>query len=106
MQKKIEQKALIVCVFFNLIMTGAGLWVFLSTGIQALFLDFFFSFIAALSAVSAIIISKVSKKQTKHYPYGLYFLEPLYAIFKSLFTYKVIIKYVHKVLIKNVQMLL
>lgn len=86
MQKKIEQKALIVCVFFNLIMAGAGLWVFLSTGIQALFLDFFFSFIAALSAVSAIIISKVSKRKTKHYPNGLYFLEPLYAILKSLLT--------------------
>ena len=59
MQKKLEQNALIVCVFFNVIMTGAGLWVYLSTGIQALFLDFFFSFIAVISSLSAIIISNM-----------------------------------------------
>ena len=67
-------------------MTIAGLLVFLATGIQALFLDFFFSLIATLSVISAIIIANASKKKTTHYPNGLYFLEPLYAIFKSLLT--------------------
>ncbi len=85
-QKTIERKALVISVSINLIMTAAGFWVHSITGIQALFLDFFFSFIAALSAIAAIVISKVSSKRTKHYPNGIYFLEPLYAIFKSLLT--------------------
>ena len=84
--KKVERNALIVSVFVNIIMTGAGLWVFLATGIQALFLDFAFSLIAVISSISAVVISYISKKKTKHYTNGLYFLEPLYAVFKSLLT--------------------
>lgn len=85
-QKSRERRALIISAFINLMMTAAGLWIFSVTGIQALFLDFFFSFIAALSAITAIVISKVSTKITTHYPNGIYFLEPFYAISKSLLT--------------------
>lgn len=85
-QKKVEKKALIVCAVINLIMAGAGLWVYIVTNIQALFLDFFFSFIGFASNIFAVIISDKSKKRTKLYPDGIYFLEPLYAILKSLLT--------------------
>lgn len=90
-QKKIEQNALIVSTIVTFIFTGLGLWVFLKTNIHALFLDFFFSFIAMVSSGAAVIISKASKRRTKHYPNGLYFLEPLYAIFKSLLTLSLLI---------------
>ena len=66
-QKQIERNTLLVGVIVNLIMSGVGLWVFLVTDIQALFLDFFFSFIATLSAISALVISKASKRKTKYY---------------------------------------
>ena len=53
---------------------------------QALFLDGFFSLIACCSCLAALTISKLSSKKTKHYPDGIYFLEPMYAIFKSILT--------------------
>jgi Predicted Co/Zn/Cd cation transporters len=86
MQKKIERKALIVSSIINFIITGAGIWVFSVTKIQALFLDFFFSLIVFMSSILAIIISKASTRKVKSYPDGLSFLEPLYAILKSLLT--------------------
>lgn len=85
-QKQIEKKSLIVSSIVNFIITGAGFWVFTATHIQALFLDFFFSFIAFVSSILAVVISKVSKKRTRSYPHGIFFLEPLYAILKSLIT--------------------
>lgn len=85
-QKQIERRSLIVTLITNLIITGLGLWVFALTNIQALFLDFFFSLIAIISTGLAIVISKVSKKRTKSYPDGLYYLESLYALIKSLLT--------------------
>lgn len=90
-QKQIERKSLIVSSIVNLIIAGAGAWVFAVTHIQALFLDFFFSLIATISTVLAVMISKVSKKRTTSYPDGLYFLEPLYAILKALFTLSLLI---------------
>lgn len=90
-QKQIEKKSLIVSSIVNLIIAGAGAWVFAVTHIQALFLDFFFSFIAVMSSVVAIIISHASKKKTISYPGGLYFLEPLYAILKSLLTLSLLV---------------
>lgn len=83
-QKQVERRSLTVSCLANLIFTGLGLWAFLSTRIQALFLDCFFSFLSFFSCIMALTISKVSQKRTKHYPDGLYFLEPLYAIMKSL----------------------
>lgn len=82
-QKQIENRALIVTIFFNAIIAASGIFVYFLTDLQTLFLDGFFSLIALVSTVMAIIISKVSKRKTKYYPHGLYFLEPLYAVFKS-----------------------
>lgn len=90
-QKQIERKSLIVSSIANLIIAGAGAWVFAVTHIQALFLDFFFSFIAMISSMLAVVISKLSKKRTISYPDGLYFLEPLYAILKSLLTLSLLV---------------
>lgn len=86
MQKKVEQQSMVVSAIVNLIMAFSGFYVFAITNIQALFLDGAFSLIGFVSAIAATIISKVSKKTTKSYPKGLYFLEPLYAIFKSSLT--------------------
>ncbi len=84
--KKIEKNSLIVSSIVNLIMASAGIWVFVATSIHALFLDGIFSLIGCLSNVFAIIISVVSRKRTKSYPEGIFFIEPLYAILKSLLT--------------------
>ncbi|MDO4333115.1 MAG: cation transporter [Eubacteriales bacterium] len=85
-QKQIERKALKVSCVVNFFMFGAGFWAFAETNIQALFLDCFFSLIAFSSCLSALTISKISGKKTANYPGGLYFLEPLFAVFKSLLT--------------------
>lgn len=82
-QKQIENRALIVTTVVNAIITAAGIWMYFLTGLQMMFLDGFFSLIGLISALSAVLISKISKRTTKHYPHGLYFLEPLYAVFKS-----------------------
>lgn len=82
-QKQIENRALIVTIIVNVVITGAGIWMYFLTNLQMMFLDGFFSLIGLLSALAAVIISKVSKRTTKYYPHGLYFLEPLYAVFKS-----------------------
>ena len=84
MQKAIERKSLIMSSIINFIITGAGIWIFATTNIQALFVDCFFSLIIFISSILAVFISKVSIKKVKSYPDGLYFLEPLYAILKSL----------------------
>ena len=83
-QKQIENRALSVTTIVNAVITGAGIWVHFLTNLQMMFLDGFFSLIGLLSALAAVLISKASKRTTKHYPHGLYFLEPLYAVFKSL----------------------
>lgn len=85
-QKQIERKSLIVSCIVNLIMAIGGFWIFSITNIQALFLDCSFSMIASCSCLAALEISKISNKKTKNYPDGLYFLEPLYSIFRTLLT--------------------
>lgn len=83
-QKQIENRALIVTTIVNAIITAAGIWMYFLTDLQVMFLDGFFSLIALASTIVAVIISKVSKKTTKNYPHGLYHLEPLYAVLKSI----------------------
>jgi divalent metal cation (Fe/Co/Zn/Cd) transporter len=90
-KREIERKALKVGLLVNIVITIAGVWIFSVTHIQALFLDFFFSFINFASSIMAVVISNVSSKKTKTYPDGLYFLEPLYAILKSLLTITILI---------------
>lgn len=82
-QKQIENRALGVTIFVNAIIAVSGIVVYFLTDLQTLFLDGFFSLIALVSTIMAMLISKLSKKETKYYPHGLYFLEPLYAVFKS-----------------------
>ncbi|KRL39044.1 cation transporter [Liquorilactobacillus uvarum] len=84
--KKIEQNALVFSAFTNLIMAVAGVIAFHSTHIQAIFLDAYFSVIAMLSSFAAIFISHFSNKTTARFPHGLYILEPLYGVFKALFS--------------------
>ena len=82
-QKQIEKRALTVTVFVNTVITAAGIWMYFLTGLNMMLLDGFFSLLALLSALMAVLISRISRKTTKHYPHGLYFLEPLYAVFKA-----------------------
>ncbi len=82
-QKQIENRALTVTVIVNTIITVLGIWMYFITNLQIMFLDGFFSLLALLSTIVAVIISRFSRKATRRYPQGLYFLEPLYAIFKS-----------------------
>ncbi|MGT2963776.1 cation transporter [Streptococcus acidominimus] len=84
LQKRIEQRSLIVNFIMTFIVSLAGIIVYFITDIQALLLDGFFSFISFLSAIIGIYISRISHKKTTRYPHGLHFLEPLYAIFKSI----------------------
>lgn len=84
MQKTIEQQSLTVHFIITFIVSVAGIIVYFITDIQALLLDGFFSFISFLSAIIGIYISRISHKKTIRYPHGLHFLEPLYAIFKSI----------------------
>ena len=86
-QKQIEWQALIVSTVVNFIMAAAGIVVFALTKLQSLFLDGVFSFIAFLSNIMAVIFAKVSKKKTKTYPTGMYFLEPLYGVVKSILMF-------------------
>ena len=83
-QKQIETHALIVSSIVNLIMAVSGLAVFFITNLQSLFLDGFFSFIAFLSNIMALMFAKISNKKNSSYPTGMYFLEPLYGIIKAI----------------------
>jgi len=85
-QKKHEQRGLIVGIISNILMGGAGVWIYHITKIEALFLDAYFTLLAVLSGIVAAIISKKSKNMSKSFPHGYFFLEPLYAILKSLLT--------------------
>lgn len=82
-QKQIENKALLVTTVVNAVVAFSGIWVYSLTNLQTLFLDGFFSLIALASTVMAVLISKQSRKETKDYPHGLFFMEPLYAVTKS-----------------------
>ncbi|MDQ0221652.1 cation transporter [Streptococcus moroccensis] len=85
-QKQIEKKALLITAVFNFFSGTAGIIVYILTGLNAILLDGVFTFIAFLSAVVAILISQNSHKQTKSFPQGLHFMEPLYGVFKAAFT--------------------
>lgn len=85
-ESKAESRALLFGFFINLFMGMAGLYVFMKTDIDAIFLDGSFSLISALGCIAAILISKYSDRKTKRFPNGMYFLEPLYASFKGLLS--------------------
>ena len=82
-QKKYEQRGLAVGIIFNIMMGTAGIWVYNMTQIEALFVDAYFTVIAVISGIAAIVISKFSKKKSRRFPNGYFMLEPLYAVAKS-----------------------
>lgn len=83
-QKKIEHRTLIIGIGANILMGTAGLSVYFLTRIEALFLDASFTMVAVLSGIIAAAISRNSKQTSETFPYGLFVLEPIYVIFKSL----------------------
>lgn len=84
--KTIENKALLVSSSINFINALAGVVVYIITGLNALLLDSVFSIIGFIASVLAIYISKNSHKKTEHFPNGMYFLEPLFGVLKSIAT--------------------
>ncbi|HEL1669995.1 TPA: cation transporter [Streptococcus suis 2651] len=84
--KIIERKSLTVSSVVNGLSGLAGVAVYIMTDLNALLLDGVFSLIAFISSLVAVYISKNSHRKTETFPQGLYFLEPLYAIMKSLAT--------------------
>ena len=83
-KKIIERQSLLVSVFVNFIIGIAGLLVYIVTNLNALLLDGVFSLIAFVSSLAALFISKNSHRTTESFPNGMYFLEPLYGILKSI----------------------
>ncbi|MDW8750629.1 cation transporter [Streptococcus suis] len=84
--KKIEVRSLTISALVNGLSGLAGLAVYIMTDLNALLLDSVFSLIAFVSSLVAFYISKNSHRKTATFPQGLHFLEPLYAIMKSLAT--------------------
>ncbi|MFT8916401.1 MAG: cation transporter [Oenococcus sp.] len=84
--KKIEQKSLLVGIFVNLLMSCAGILVYHTTHIEALFVDAYFSVITFFSAIVSLIVSKLSGHCNKMFPDGFFVLEPLYSLFQSVLT--------------------
>ncbi|ALS02503.1 hypothetical protein ATZ33_14280 [Enterococcus silesiacus] len=85
-QKKIEQRALYIGIFFNILMGIAGLIAYRTTKVEALFIDAYFTVMTVLSGAFAIFISKVSANRTTRFPNGFFILEPIYALAKSMLT--------------------
>lgn len=83
-QRKIEKQSLLVSATVNALTGLAGLAVYIITDLNALLLDSVFSLIAFLSSLIGYFISKYSHRQTSSFPQGLFFLEPLYALIKSI----------------------
>ncbi len=81
---RIESKAMVLGAVLNFMMAFAGIYMYYVTGMVALFLDGSFSFVSALSCLMAVCISRYSNTKTKSFPNGLFFLEPLYGVLKSL----------------------
>ncbi|MGT2884784.1 cation transporter [Streptococcus ferus] len=90
-QKYIEIKSLIVSSIMNFIIGIAGVVVYIITDLNFLLLDSAISLIAFISSLVAYYISKNSHKKTEVFPKGLYFLEPMYALFRSLVTVGVLL---------------
>ncbi|HCS93088.1 MAG TPA: hypothetical protein DIW15_00055 [Bavariicoccus seileri] len=94
-QKRRERKGLLIGIVINLIMGVAGVWVYELTKIQALFVDAYFTIIALVSGVAAIIISRVSPRKTKRFPQGLFFSRTFVCSAEILIVNCVISKFSH-----------
>ena len=85
-QKKIEQQALKVGIVVNIVMVLAGFFVFFLTGLKSMFLDASFTVISVISGGVAAYLSKKTVRVSDRFPNGMFALEPIYAICKSIFT--------------------
>ncbi|MBS7578343.1 MULTISPECIES: cation transporter [unclassified Enterococcus] len=81
--KKVEQNALLMGTILYSVMCIASFSVYFISKIQAMFLDASFILITVCSTIIASIISRHSERRSTRFPAGLFFLEPLYAIFRS-----------------------
>lgn len=79
---KIETKAMSIGILLNFVMAFAGIYMYLTTNINAIFLDGTFSLMEGTSCIVAVIITKLSSRGHKVFPDGLYILEPLYSLVK------------------------
>ncbi|MFT8812932.1 MAG: cation transporter, partial [Oenococcus sp.] len=84
--KKIEQKSLLAGIFVNFLMSCAGILVYRTTHIEALFVDAYFSVITFFSAIVSLVVSRLSSHRSKMFPGGFFVLEPLYSLFQSVLT--------------------
>jgi Predicted Co/Zn/Cd cation transporters len=85
-QKKVEQQALKVGIVVNIVMVLAGFFVFFLTGLKVMFLDASFTVISVISGGVAAYLSKKTVRVSDRFPNGMFALEPIYAICKSIFT--------------------
>lgn len=85
-QKRIEQQALKVGIIVNIVMVVAGFFVFFVTGLKSMFLDASFTVISVISGGVAAYLSKKTVRVSERFPNGMFALEPIYAICKSIFT--------------------
>ncbi|MGT2832785.1 cation transporter [Streptococcus halotolerans] len=90
-QKQVERQSLIVSTIGNFIIGLSGLIIYIVTDLNALLLDGVFSLIAFISTLAAVFISSNSHRKTTTFPNGMYFLEPLYGILKSIATFMLLI---------------
>lgn len=90
-QKQVERQSLIVSTIGNFFIGLAGLIIYIVTDLNALLLDGVFSLIAFISTLAAVFISGNSHRKTETFPNGMYFLEPLYGILKSIATLMLLI---------------
>ena len=81
--KKVEQNALLMGTILYSVMSIASFSVYFISQIQAMFLDASFILITVCSTIVASVISRHSERRSERFPSGLFFLEPLYAIFRS-----------------------
>ncbi|MFS1664589.1 cation transporter [Streptococcus sp. zg-JUN1979] len=90
-QKATETRSLIVSSIMNFAIGMAGVVVYIMTDLNFLLLDSAISLIAFVSSLVAYRISQNSHRKTELFPKGLYFLEPLYALIRSMITVGVLV---------------
>ncbi len=90
-KNKPEKKALIAAALINFLMAIAGWFTFYISNAQALLLDGNFSFIAFISTLIALFISKVKAKKTEVFPFGQFVYEALFSFSKGIMIIGILI---------------
>ncbi|MGT2888411.1 cation transporter [Streptococcus didelphis] len=89
--RRIEHRSLVVSTIVNFINTLDGIVIYIITGLNSLLLDSIFSVIGFIASIAAVYIAKNSHKKTEKFPNGMYFLEPLFGVLKSIATLMLLI---------------